>query len=38
MDNTLEWVDKYRPAKLKDYVLNADIKEYFKSMVKSKTL
>lgn len=38
MENQLEWVDKYRPTKLKDYVLNADIKEYFKSMLKSKTL
>lgn len=38
MDNNIEWVDKYRPTKLKDYVLNADIKQYFKSMVASKSL
>ena len=38
MSNELkeEWVDKYCPKTLKDYVLDADIKQYFKSMVKSK--
>lgn len=38
MENQIEWVDKYRPTKLKDYVLDADIKEYFKRMIKSKSL
>lgn len=38
MENQIEWVDKYRPTKLKDYVLDADIKEYFKRMIKSKAL
>lgn len=33
-----EWVDKYRPKCLKDYVLNSDIKQYFKNMVKNKSL
>lgn len=33
-----EWVDKYCPKVLKDYVLNADIKQYFKSMIKNKSL
>lgn len=33
-----EWVDKYRPSILKDYVLNADIKQYFKNMIKNKSL
>ena len=32
------WVDKYRPTDIDDYVLNADLKEYFKNMIKSKTL
>ena len=32
------WIEKYRPTKLKDYVLNSDIKEYFKDMIKSKHL
>lgn len=32
------WVDKYRPATLDDYVLNADLKTYFKNMVKMKSL
>ena len=32
------WVDKYRPSTLKDYVLNADLKTYFKNMVKNNTL
>lgn len=25
------WVDKYRPSSLKDYILNADLKMYFKN-------
>ena len=33
-----EWVDKYRPSTLKDYVLNADLKQYFKNMIKNKSL
>lgn len=33
-----EWVDKYHPKTLKDYVLNSDIKSYFKSMIKNKSL
>lgn len=33
-----EWVDKYRPKCLKDYVLNSDIKQYFKNMIKNKSL
>ena len=32
------WVDKYRPSTLKDYVLNADLKTYFKNMVKNNSL
>ena len=32
------WVDKWRPSTLKDYVLNADLKTYFKNMVKSGVL
>ena len=34
----LEWVDKYRPAKLDDYVLDEDLKKYFKDMVKNKAM
>lgn len=33
-----EWVDKYRPTSLKDYVLDADTKQYFKGMIKNKSL
>lgn len=33
-----EWVDKYCPTSLKDYVLDPEIKSYFKSMVKSKSM
>lgn len=32
------WVDKYRPKTLDDYVLNPDLKEYFKNMVKTGIL
>lgn len=41
MENSLEsdlWVDKYRPATLDEYVLDSDIKEYFRSMVSKGTL
>lgn len=31
-----EWVDKYRPTKLKDYVLSSEIRDYFKSMIRGK--
>lgn len=34
----LEFVDKYCPTTLKDYVLDPDIKQYFKNMIKSKNL
>lgn len=33
-----EWVDKYCPKTLKEYVLNSDIKSYFKNMIKNKSL
>ena len=32
------WVDKYRPKTLKDYIVNADVRKYFKDMLKSKNL
>ena len=32
------WVDKYRPQTLDDYVLSEDLKKYFRSMVKNKSL
>ena len=32
-----EWVDKYCPTTLKDYVLEPEIKTYFKNMIKSKS-
>lgn len=41
MDNNIKsdlWVDKYRPKTLDEYVLDNDIKDYFKSMVKKGTL
>ena len=39
MENNLElWVDKYRPKTLDEYVLDDDIKDYFRSMVKKGTL
>lgn len=34
----LEWVDKYRPHSLEDYILNEELKQYFRDMVKSKQL
>lgn len=33
-----EWVDKYRPKYLKDYILSTEIKEYFENMIKNKSL
>ena len=36
MDSNIKsdlWVDKYRPKTLDEYVLDNDIKDYFKSMV-----
>ena len=41
MDSNIKsdlWVDKYRPKTLDEYVLDNDIKDYFKSMVKKGTL
>ena len=41
MENTIKsdlWVDKYRPKTLDEYVLDNDIKDYFRSMVKNGTL
>lgn len=41
MENNIEsdlWVDKYRPTTLDEYVLDNDIKEYFRSMVSKGTL
>ena len=32
------WVDKYRPKTLDEYVLNSDLKQYFREMVKNKSL
>lgn len=29
------WVDKYRPSTLDGYVLNSDLKKYFKNMIKT---
>lgn len=37
-ENKELWVDKYRPTKLKDYILNDDIRQHFKNMVKGKNL
>lgn len=34
--NNLPWVEKYRPKTLDDYVLNQDIKAYFKAIVQKK--
>lgn len=38
MEMKREWVDLYRPTKLDDYVLNEDLKEYFRGMIKAKSL
>ena len=27
------WVDKYAPKTLDDYIINSDLREYFKAMV-----
>jgi DNA polymerase III delta prime subunit len=32
------WVDKYAPKTLDDYVLNLDLKEYFKKMIEKNSL
>ncbi len=32
------WVDKYRPKKLADYLLDEDLKQYFKNMIKNKAM
>ena len=32
------WIDKYKPTTLDEYVLDKDIKQYFKSMISKKTL
>ena len=37
-DIKLEWVDKYRPTTLEDYVLNEGLKQYFRDMIKNKSL
>lgn len=37
-ENDVLWVDKYRPTKLDDYILNPDLKAYFKNMVTKKSL
>ena len=34
----LEWVDKYCPKTLDEYVLNDDIKSYFKNMIDNKNI
>lgn len=41
MENIIKsdlWVDKYRPKTLDEYVLDNDIKDYFRSMLKKSTL
>lgn len=41
MSNELKsdlWVDKYRPTKLDDYILDNDIRQYFKSMLQKHTI
>ena len=41
MNNGVEsdlWVDKYRPSTLDEYILDNDIKEYFRAMVKKGTI
>lgn len=37
-DNRLPWTEKYRPKTLDDYILNSELKEYFRSMVKNRSL
>lgn len=37
-DIRLPWTEKYRPRRLDDYVLNPDLKEYFRSMISNRTL
>lgn len=32
------WIDKYKPTTLDEYVLDKDLKQYFKSMISKKTL
>lgn len=34
----IEWVDKYCPKTLNNYILNSDIKQYFKNMIKNRLL
>lgn len=36
-ETKLPWVEKYRPQKLDDYILNKDLKDYFRSMVKGNS-
>lgn len=39
MENYKEqWVDKYRPSLLKDYILNPDIKKYFSDMIANNSM
>lgn len=33
-----EWVDKYRPQNLKDYVLDKSIKDKIEAMIKNNSL
>ena len=37
-NNSQLWVDKYSPTTLDEYVLDAKIKEKFKSMIKNNAL
>ena len=32
------WIDKYRPHTLDNYVLNSDLKDYFKNMIKTRQI
>lgn len=38
MEVKKEWVDIYRPSRLDDYILNADLKSYFRGMIQKKSL
>lgn len=38
MEMQQEWVDKHCPKTLEDYVLNEDLKEYFRGMIKKNAL